>query len=357
MNNLKYDQLLVTALNNKEKQMRAESFTYQSIFLSSVVPDTSNARFMPAIMIEDEHAKQFVTRKLSKRQLVKIYHAEDHVMVGKSCIVNCLKYGTVAWKKANQTIESVIELGNNISVSEMIQAPTVYPIENAKFQVLTGHRRFFALVYANGYGSAAQFKLYDSKPLLTKVKQFQENASREDLPQFGKLLAFVNAMGEMEALNTARIRVGLKKLTIKEVATNLGISMGAYDNYNVLTRYPCIIDAYESGLSYPFVKTKKIVLEVETEYKTSHSKKTLNVSDKKKINEQIEAKLSNSRVERTPSVTYKVKPIKSTNAVKKLLSEDITALDVGIDWQELDWNDHSAVSKALTQVIEYLEEF
>ncbi|TQV84328.1 ParB/Srx family N-terminal domain-containing protein [Aliikangiella coralliicola] len=355
MNDPKYDQLLVSSLNNQEKKLHTESFTYQSIFLSSIVPDSSNARFLPAVLIEDEDAKLFVSRKMSKKQLVNMYNAEDHVIIGKSCIVNCLEYGSADWKKANQTIESILELGDNISVSELIQAPTIYPVGDSKYQVLTGHRRFFALVYAKGYGSAAQFKLYESKPLLTKVKQFQENASREDLPQYGKLAAFVNAMAEIEALSAARIKVGLKKLTVKETATSLGISMGAFDNYNVLTRYPCVLDLYQAGLSYPFVKTKKVVLEVESDYKAEHDKSVLNITDKKKIAKEIESRLFSKEKTSPPRKNFQLKPIKSAKTIKSLLTTNVMELDTGINWDDIDWDDHFDVSKTISTVIEYLE--
>ncbi|WDE09173.1 hypothetical protein SG34_030890 [Thalassomonas viridans] len=354
MNDLKYEQLLISSLNNQEV-FNAESFTYQSVFLSSVVPDLTNARFLPAIFIEDEHAKLFVSRKITKKQLVDMYHAEDHVLIGKSCMINCLKYNSPDWKKANKNIESIIELGNNISVSELIQTPTIYPVGDSKYQVLTGHRRFFALVYANGYGSASQFKVYEEKPLLAKVKQFQENASRDDLSQYGKLVAFLSATTEIDALNHAKIKAGLKKLTVKETATNLGISMGAYDNYNVLTRYTCVIDAYESGLSLPFIKTKKIVLEVEAQYKTQHGKSVLNVTDKKNISEEITNRLFNKKQPVASAPSFKIKPFKSSQAIKTLLTKNIIELNTGVDWNDVDWEDHIAVSKALSTVVEYLE--
>jgi hypothetical protein len=355
MIDLELNQLLVASLNNSEKKLHSESFKYESIFLSSVIPDFANARFLPAILIEDEHAKQFVDRKLTKKQLIKMYNAEQHVIIGKSCVINCLKYNSVEWKKANRTIESIIELGNNISVSEIIQAPTIYPVADSKYKVLTGHRRFFALVYVKGYGAAAQFKLYKTKPLLTKVKQFQENASREDLPQYGKLAAFMNALTEIDALSSARIRVGLKRLTVKEVATYLGVSMGAYDNYNVLTRYSRVIELYESGLSLAFVKTKKVVLEVESEYKSLHEKSVLNASDGKKIGLEIESRLFNKKGQvKTPNL-FKVKSIKSAQTIKTLLFSNIMELDMDIDWDNVDWEDHSAVSIIISNVVDYLD--
>ncbi len=354
MNGLKYDQLLISRLNN-EKQLFADEFNYKAIFFSLIIPDHTNARFLPAKFIEDGDANLFVNRKITKKQLVKDYEAENQVLIGKSCIINCLKYGTIDWKKANQTIESIIDLGKNITETELIQPSTIYPVSESEFQILTGHRRFFALVYAKGYGSSAEFKVYVNKPLLVKIKQFQENASREDLPQYGKLKSFVNANHEIDALNTARLKVGLKRLTIKDKANNLGISMGAYDNYNVLTRYTSVVDAYESGLSFSFVKTKKIVLDVESEYKKEYEKDILNIRDRQNVSKEIELRLNGIKQTLPVVKSFKIKPIKSHRTIKKLLTTNIMELDTGINWDEIDWEDSTSASETMSKVIEFLE--
>ncbi|MCF2858349.1 hypothetical protein L1286_12750 [Pseudoalteromonas sp. SMS1] len=347
--------LILATLNNAEK-VHSETYEYKSLFLNSIFPDETNARFFPVVFIENEHARQFSDNKLSKKQLTNLYDAEGKVILGKGCIINCLTFGSHDWKKANQTIESIIELGENISVSEMIQVPTVYPVERGKYRILTGHRRFFALLFSYGYDHAAQFKVYDSKPLLYKVKQFQENASREDLPQYGKLQAFLSAMLEIDGLDQARLKVGEKRLTVKEKAKNLGISMGAYDNYNVLTRYTEVIKAYEDGLSAPFLKVKKIVLECETKYKEEHDKKQLNITDKKNVGEKILERLSGKRgasAKKPP--TYKMKEIPSLQVLKTILFKDVSQLDLDIDWQNVNWDDHEEVNRQLTTLIEKLD--
>ena len=355
MNQLGSEVLLLNSLSN-QNDVHAIPFSYRSLFLSSITPDETNARYLPSVLIDDEHAKLFIKRKISKKQLANMYHAEDHVMIGKSCMINCLKYDTPNWRKANHTIQSILELGNNISVSELIQVPTIYPIEDSKFKVLTGHRRFFALIYANGYGSAAEFKVYESMPLLSKVKQFQENASRAELPQYGKLIAFESAMMEIETLSTAKLKIGLKKLTVKETATNLGISMGAFDNYNVLTRYSSVIDAYEAGLSSPFVKTKKIILDVESKYKSKNNKTVLNISDKKNISTEIEDRLLNKQTFPPTKTSFQLKTKSFSQTIKALLTSNIIELDTGINWNDIDWENHATVSKTLSTVIDYLEE-
>lgn len=351
---LKLEQQFISVLNHNE-QLHSENYAYQVVFLSAVQPDKTNGRFFPAILIEDSHAKQCIERKISKKQLIDIYHGNDHILIGKSCIVNCFMRDSNEWKKANKTIESIIELGENILVSEVIQAPTIYPLGTTeKYQILTGHRRFFGLVYANGYGSAAQFKVYQDKPLLTKVKQFQENSSREDLPQYGKLQAFLNALHEIDILNNARLKVGMKKHSVRAIANNLGISMGAFDNYNVLTRYPSVIESYETGLSLPFVKVKKVILSVESEYKNKHNKTVLNISDKRSISEEISNLLKNENKRVIDTKATKIKNVKSLSMAKMTLGSSLVDLDIGIDWDVIDWEDPQSVSGAIESVISHL---
>ncbi|ALU41724.1 hypothetical protein AT705_01555 [Pseudoalteromonas rubra] len=352
----KMEKIFVSVVNNQDP-LHSESFEYQSVFLSKVRPDPTNGRFLPSVFISDEDARLFIEKRLSKRQLVDKYEAEERVIIGKSCIINCMKYGSQEWSKAQKSVDTIIELGDNIAVCEMIQVPTIYPLDSGDFQILTGHRRFFALVYAKGYDSYEQFKVYDRKPLFTKVKQFQENASREDLPQYGKLQAFQNALSEIEALNKARKGAGQRALTIKEVAANLGISMGAYDNYNVLTRYPSVVKAYEEGNSLSFRKAKKIVITIESEFKLAEGRKALNAIDKQTVSETIYARMTGKNQVRKPATDmYKLEPIRSAKALKMLLTSDVTQIDCGVNWQTVDWEDHASISSALVQLSQYLNQ-
>ncbi|MCW8092935.1 ParB/Srx family N-terminal domain-containing protein [Alteromonas sp. ASW11-130] len=359
MNTVSLAQNLAAALNavDADRLLIEQPYDYKSVFISRVHPDTTNPRFFPAVMMSDLHALQMLERKLTKQQLITRYDAKDKVVIGKGCIVNCFEYGTNEWKKANQSIESITELAANVAVSEIIQVPTIYPLESGDYQILTGHRRFFALVFANGINSAAHFKVYDKCPVLPKTKQFQENASREDLPQYGKLQAFEDALLEIETLNNTRKRMGNKALTVRQTASTLGISMGAFDNYNVLTRYPAVVKAYADGCSTPFIQMKKLILKIESDYKLEFDKNILNAIDKKNINERITKHLNGETTNNTPpkkkSSYFQVK-IKSVSALKTLLTSNVTELETGICWDELDWDDHKAVEETFNKIVEFL---
>lgn len=361
MNTISFEQSLAAHINTlgSDKLLIEQPYDYKSVFINKVKPDSSNPRFFPAIIISDLHAYQMSERKISKQELVKIYEGENKVLIGKGCIINCFKYGSVEWKKANQSIESIIELAGNVAISEIIQVPTIYPISNGYFQILTGHRRFFAIIYANGIESAAHFKVYEHCPLLPKTKQFQENASREELPQYGKLQAFSDAIKEIEILNDTRARTGYKALSVRQVASTLGISMGTYDNYNVLTRYPCVSQAYADGCTTTFVQMKKLVLQVEAGYKEEFGKKVLNINDKREIDNRIQEHISqcneSKKSERSRrAVSYNINKISSVRGLKMLLTADVTTYDTGVNWDNVDWSNSKLVMQALSKVVEYL---
>ena len=364
MNSISLEQELASILNSQysENFLKEQLYDYKSIFLNRVFPDKSNPRFFPAIIMSDKHAYQVVTKQLTKQQIINIYNAEGHVVIGKSCIINCCKHGSNEWKKANKSIESIIELGENVAVSEIIQVPTIYPTVDGDYQILTGHRRFFAIIYANGIDGAAHFKVYKSKPVLQKTKQFQENASREDLPQYGKLRAFQDAMLEIEVLNTARKRVGQKPLTVKEKASTLGISMGAFDNYNVLTRYPAVIEAYENGESTSFVKMKKLI--VECEKKSINGEDIKNVKTRKRLNSKLKELISQgvesvslaknkANSVKARAASFEIKDLQSLEAVRVLLTSDISNFEVGVDWKNINWEDEQEVKEVIKKAVAY----
>lgn len=354
---------LISVLNSQSGNFaKDELYSYESIFITKIIPDDSNPRFLPSIIISDIHSYQFTSRHLSKNQIINIYNGENKVLIGKSCIINCFKYGSSQWKKANKTIESILELAENVAVSEIIQVPTIYPIEHQRYKVLTGHRRFFAMIYNDGIDSAAHFKVYNNKPLLLKTKQFQENASREELPQYGKLIAFIDALNEVDILIQAKIKLGQKTLTVRDKANLLGISMGAFDNYNVLTRYSSVIKSFEDGNSEPLLKVKKLVLKTEKDYQKRYNKPKLNIEDKIKINKLLSTYFESAAQTvkfDEPSIVskskvYKLGNFESSTVIKTLLTTNICELQCGVDWSHIDWNNSDEINNAIAIVVEYL---
>lgn len=358
MSKVNLKQLVRSGLRESDVKglLRQDNYSYKSIFLNRVKPDPTNARYFPATIISDLHASQFARRFLTKRELMDLYDGKGRVLVGKKCFVNCETRGTKAWQLIEKNIDNIMNLALNIERSEVIQAPTIYPdLETEDYILVTGHRRFFAMIYCNGADGVAQFKVYDSAPLLKKTKQFQENASREDLPQYGKLLSFISAKEEVEVVSQAAAESGGKKLTVREVVSILGISSGAYDNYNVLTRYPSVVSAYEGGLIKPFVSMKKLILDTEIQYKAENNLKDIGAGSRRSINIKLKSILNGESIQPAKPKSIKLKPITSKQTIKTLLTSNIMALDTGIDWDALDWSDIDQVNQNLAHLIDYLE--
>jgi hypothetical protein len=360
LSGLSLEQKLTAELNRMDfsKILIEQPYEYKSIFLNRIQPDQKNARFFPAVIVPDQLACQIATKRLSKAQLIERLDCRDKVVIGKSCILNCFHSSSFDWKKANASIASIIELAANVSVSELIQVPTIYPLDDNGYQLLTGHRRFFAMIYANGIDGAAHFKVYNQKPSLPRTKQFQENASREDLPQYGKLQAFQEAILELETLSAMRQRTENKGLTVREMASLLGISMGAFDNYNVLTRYPAVIEAFQNGNSMPFIAMKRIVLTEEQRIRKKTGQTILNVEHKRAVNKRIQDILNNIKTPVTveKKKRYRLGTVESPELMKFILTENLLELDCGIDWNQVDWELPKAVNEAFEHVLNYIKE-
>jgi hypothetical protein len=151
--------------------------------------------------------------------------------------------------------------------------------------------------------------------------------------------------------------LGKGRLTVREQANMLGVSMGTFDNYNVLTRYPSVLRSFDEGLDYSFVRVKKLVLYIEKTYKEQHTK-VLNVIDKRKIDTTIYEALQGKKYKEPlkASFPYKLNGLSSPEGLRALLKENIFELDTGINWDTVDWQDVASVNKAISEVVNKLNQ-
>lgn len=347
----KLEQIILSSMK-ADGTLDSEHGDYRTVFVSSVQADPTNPRFIPALLLEDIDADGFINKRISKSELMENYSGENRVLIGKGCIVNGLNKGHEQYNIVRNSLLGLVDLAENILSTDLIQPPTLYPLEDGCYRILTGHRRFYALIYAYGVNTAQKFKVYDVKPVLYKTKQFQENASRDDLSPYGKLIAFKAALHEISLYSNAKTRGGFGKLTLKEQASLLGISTGALDNFRVLTRYNCVVTAYENGLKRPFLKVKKLILELEKNYKSTKNITSLSYPDKNAIECLISDTLSSKS---TPKRMFKTMPINSISLVKKLLTTDLQNVIESVIWDSINWNDGDEVLRIYKEVINYLE--
>jgi len=74
-----------------------------------------------------------------------------------------------------------------------------------------------------------------------------------------------------------------------------------------------------------------------------------------KISDEIKAQLTKSNHPHTLTKTFKLGSIKSLKTIKSLLTTNIMSLDLGIVWDDVDWDDYSTVSTVMATVVDYLE--
>ena len=112
---------------------------------------------------------------------------------------------------------------------------------------------------------------------------------------------------------------------------------------------------YDNGLQYPFLKTKKIVLQVEHDFKDEHEKTVLNIIDKRAIAQKIETLLSGEKLVSPEPSPLRINKIKSGNTIQQLLTSNLQSLDMGISWDIINWKDTKEVTEVMNKVIDFLE--
>ncbi|WP_462160788.1 hypothetical protein [Pseudoalteromonas maricaloris] len=96
-------------------------------------------------------------------------------------------------------------------------------------------------------------------------------------------------------------------------------------------------------------------MKIENDYKVQHDKKVLNIGDRKAIGAKISDALEGKAATSIKKQNYIIKNISSSSLLKKLLFTDISELDLGVDWENINWEDRAQVTTLIAEVIEFLD--
>lgn len=185
--------------------------------------------------------------------------------------------------------ESLIELAQSIRLLGLIQPITVRPIENDRFQIISGERRFRACKIAGLKNIPAYIKKTNDKGMLEMA--IVENIQREDLDAIEVALSFQRLIDECNLTQEAMAeRVGKKRATVT--------------NYLRLLKLPAEIQFA--------IRAKKISV--------GHAKSILGID-----NAKAQLRLANQIIEKGLSVRQteeKVQKINTGNGKKRENTDD-----------------------------------
>ncbi|BEI26076.1 hypothetical protein NMR92_001431 [Vibrio cholerae] len=351
--------------------------------ISSVSPDPKNARDFPVIRPTAEN--MFLAQPDNA--------GLPYVVMDKGEILNKTDVNHPLYKHIEKQIEEIILLAEQIRDGGGIYQPIeVYRIGGTDYRIVFGHRRFYAVVYLLGWDSVWPFQVHRQKPKSPKLRQFAENNSRSDLAVHEKISAFRMAYEEI-------IEDKTRELTKTDIMKLMGLNRTNFYRYLAYTRFPFIYDVAKDGIDFVNVRILEDAIktvekafdqddeeELEKQVKKSLAQLFINASkpvpkylidselveddkgdglnvlstETPETNEvQNDVNQSeNVRETRGRKAKYYVPPrIKNTNAVKTLLTSDVTKMNIeGINWEGIDWEDRAQVNQCLEATIKALEE-
>lgn len=185
-------------------------------------------------------------------------------------------------------LEAIEELSGSIKLLGLIQPITVRPLDNGKYQIISGERRFRASRLAGLKTIPAYIKPTDDNGMLEMA--IVENIQREDLDAIEIAVSFQRLIDECDLTQEAMAeRVGKKRTTVT--------------NYLRLLKLPAEIQFA--------IRAKKITM--------GHAKSLLGIENPKQ-----QLKLANQIIEQDLSVRQTESKVQSMNSEKRAKREKQT---------------------------------
>ena len=243
-------------------------------------------------------------------------------------------------------IEEIKNLAETLKHSELVHPISVWRKNMTDYPIVAGHRRFYAIRFLYGGLIKVKVKIYAEKPRNLNVLRHIENFSRSDLTPPDALNSYAKAVRELESLEGAKMQTERTSL----VTSYLGISRPSYYRYDKLyEHFEIVYKLLENK-----VVTSLIALyeEIKKAEKYNDVERYLNrLADVGKFKKYIPSNISKKPGRAKQYITMPKVKVTQTSAIRRLLTEDVTKLDVGIDWENVNFDDAVALEKVLKSLL------
>lgn len=339
--------------------------------IATVSPDPENARDFPVIKPAAE--KMFLANPENE--------GAAYVILDAGVLENKTPKNHPLFDHIENQIEDIINLAKQVENGGGIyQAIEVYRAGGTDYRIVFGHRRFYSVVYLLGWDDVWSFRVHRAKPESPKLRQFVENSSRSDLVLHERIRAFKLAVDELNSKAQT-------PLSYKECQTKLGISKTSFYELSKYSEFELVYEVTRAGIG---LITKQVLNSIfsqmpkqgkvgDEEYRVSAEeflskqfaqvfieagkelptclKQVENVVEDRKVEEAQPPAATEAKAPRGRRTSlYSAPKIKTSLAVKTLLTSDVTKMDIdGVNWAEVDWEDRVQVNECLTATIKALE--
>jgi len=303
------------------------------VLVDYIQPQSDNSRYLPVTFAQ-------------KSDDESIAALSNCVVCEKGVLENRLSKDNPRYDAVSLEIEEIKNLAETLKHSELVHPISVWRKNMTDYPIVAGHRRFYAIRFLYGGLIKVKVKIYAEKPRNLNVLRHIENFSRSDLTPPDALNSYAKAVRELESLEGAKMQTERFSL----VTSYLGISRPSYYRYDKLyEHFEIVYKLLENK-----VVTSLIALyeEIKKAEKYNDVERYLNrLADVGKFKKYIPSNISKKPGRAKQYITMPKVKVTETSAIRRLLTEDVTKLDVGIDWENVNFDDAVALEKVLKSLL------
>ena len=319
----------------------------ERVLIQYIIPHPDNSRYFPVDLLMSQKC---------------IEELNDCVVCEKGVLENRLAKDNPRFNDVDDEIAEIKTLAQSIKANSLNQPIVVWMRNTTDYPIQTGHRRYYALRFLYGPDHYVKVKILANEPEHPAVLRFVENANRKNLRLYDAMDSYAKSLIDLEEALSGIEESAERK---EYICGQLGIQHATYYRYEKLHKYlniinPIIESGYFSGIksSAAFIATvEKAHPENEIEgvskfvsYVLEHKKIPDDISMIFKQNEDILTDKKVGRGRARKFYNFPKIPTSSPEVVKSFLSQDMTKLDTGVDWDKLDFSDPNALQAAIEKL-------
>jgi len=316
----------------------SESYDIDKVLVEYFVPEKDNPRYLPVEFAKDDSSEALAA-------------LTNCVVCEKGVIENRLVKTNPQYEEVQKEIASIKELALSIKEEGLVQPISVWKMNTTHYKIIAGHRRYYAVRFLYGTNIKIRCKVHAAMPKRMKLIRHLENMQRKDLSPPDALKSFNLALSDL----TEEL-AGLSSTARNErLCEMMGIANTTRFRYEKLNDY------YEEAhalLTHNIFKGIRSGSEFIQACEDSNSDKD---AIRAHLSACLEAKklipMQKPKVKKASAKKYYKLPkikVEHSKAVKRLLTEDITKLDIGLAWEEIDYDDPAVVEDVLSKVFSLL---
>ena len=306
------------------------------VLVDYIQPQPDNPRYLPVKFVRGIDSSD--TKLLT-----------NCVVCEKGLLENRLEKSNPRYNSVQREIEEIRGLAETLKHSELVHPITVWRKNMADYPIVSGHRRYYAIRFLYGGLIKVKVKIYAEKPKNLNVLRHIENFSRNDLALPDALESYSNAVLEIEALEGGVVKEGRASV----IQSYLGLGKTSYYRYEKI--YEFIDDVMPLAKDNIVVSLKAIYAEIKAAEKHGRDAVITYLRELKESGKFKKFDTPKPKVGRKKSFIKLPRiEVNQATAVEKLLKEDVTKLDIGIDWSKVDYKNPAEVESIVKTVVQAL---